>query len=192
MTSQYSFIPAIRIKFCLQFFYTIGIIKNKTRNFGGINLNLNIVLYQPEIPHNTGNIGRTCVLTNSKLHLIKPLGFLIDDKHLKRAGMDYWKYVDVTYYDSFEHFMEVNKGARIYLSTTKAENLYTEVEYKQGDFIMFGRESSGVPDSVRDVLKDTLIRIPMVETSDRSLNLSNTVSIVAYEALRQMGFPNMK
>ncbi len=161
-------------------------------SFGGIALNLNIVLYQPEIPYNTGNIGRTCVLTNSRLHLIKPLGFLIDDKHLKRAGMDYWKLVDVVYYDSFEHFLEVNKGARVYLSTTKASKFYTEVEYKQGDFIMFGRESSGVPDSVRDVFKDTLIRIPMVETTERSLNLSNTVSIVAYEALRQMGFPNMK
>lgn len=155
-------------------------------------MNLNIVLYQPEIPQNTGNIGRTCLLTNSKLHLIKPLGFEINDKQLKRAGLDYWNKLDVKYYDSFEDFLEQNKNKRIFLSTTKANKLYCEVEYKPGDFIMFGRESSGVPQYIRDILKDYLIRIPMIESSDRSLNLSNSVSIVAYEALKQMGFPNMK
>lgn len=155
-------------------------------------MNLNIVLYQPEIPQNTGNIGRTCVLTNSRLHLIKPLGFTIDDKQLKRAGLDYWPKLQVVYYENFEEFFDKNKNNRIFLSTTKAEKIYSEVKYEQGDFIMFGRESSGVPQYIRDVLKDTMIRVPMVEDSERSLNLSNTVSIVAYEALKQMGFPNMR
>lgn len=155
-------------------------------------MNLNIVLFQPEIPQNTGNIGRTCVLTNSTLHLIKPLGFLIDDKHLRRAGMDYWPQLDVVCYDSFEEFYDKNKDKKIFISTTKAKKLYNEVEYKQGDFIMFGRESSGVPQYIRDMFGDTLIKIPMIETTDRSLNLSNSAAIVMYEALRQMNFPGMK
>ncbi|MCX7903766.1 MAG: tRNA (uridine(34)/cytosine(34)/5-carboxymethylaminomethyluridine(34)-2'-O)-methyltransferase TrmL [Caloramator sp.] len=155
-------------------------------------MNLNIVLYQPEIPQNTGNIGRTCVLTNSSLHLIKPLGFLLTDKYLKRAGMDYWKDLDVHYYESFEEFYEQHKGKRIFLSTTRGSKLYTDVQYKEGDFIIFGRESSGVPDYIRELLKDNLIRIPMVETTDRSLNLSNSAAIIMFEALRQLGFPNMK
>jgi tRNA (cytidine/uridine-2'-O-)-methyltransferase len=155
-------------------------------------MNFNIVLYQPEIPQNTGNIGRTCVLTNSKLHLIKPLGFEINDKQLKRSGLDYWKDLDVTYYESFEQFYEINKDKTIYLSTTKANKNYSEVSYKQGDFIMFGRESSGVPSDVRELFVDTSIKIPMLETSDRSLNLSNSASIIVYEALRQIGFPKMK
>lgn len=155
-------------------------------------MNLNIVLYQPEIPQNTGNIGRTCVLTNSSLHLIKPLGFLLTDKYLKRAGMDYWKDLDVHYYESFEDFYEKHKGKRMFLSTTRGEKLYTEVQYNKGDFIIFGRESSGVPDYIRDLLKANLIRIPMVETTDRSLNLSNSAAIIMFEALRQIGFPNMK
>lgn len=155
-------------------------------------LNLNIVLYQPEIPQNTGNIGRTCVLTNSSLHLIKPLGFLLTDKYLKRAGMDYWKDLDVHYYESFEEFYEKHKGKRMFLSTTRGAKFYTDVQYKEGDFIIFGRESSGVPDYIRELLKDNLIRIPMVETTDRSLNLSNSAAIIMFEALRQLGFPNMK
>lgn len=155
-------------------------------------MNLNIVLYQPEIPQNTGNIGRTCVLTNSKLHLIKPLGFEVNDKQLRRAGMDYWKQLDVVYYDSFEEFFNINGHNRIYLSTTRAAFNYSEVNYNKGDFILFGRESSGVAQNIRDIFKDTAIKIPMIETSDRSLNLSNSVSIVAYEALRQFGFPGMK
>lgn len=152
--------------------------------------NLNIVLYQPEIPQNTGNIARTCVLTNSSLHLIKPLGFSLDEKHLKRAGLDYWKDLKLTIYESYEEFMEINQGKRIFLASTHAEKLYTEVQYEEGDFIMFGRESSGVPQSVHEAIEG--IRTPMLDTSTRSLNLSNTVSIIAYEALRQMGFPNMK
>lgn len=155
-------------------------------------MNLNIVLYQPEIPQNTGNIGRTCVLTDSSLHLIKPLGFSTDDKHLKRAGMDYWSHLDVHYYESFEEFYEIHKDKRIFLSTTKAKNYYCDYEYKKGDFIMFGRESSGVLNSIREIFKDRMIKIPMLNTSDRSLNLSNSAAIVMYEALRQIDFPKMK
>lgn len=155
-------------------------------------MNLNIVLYQPEIPQNTGNIGRTCVLTNSRLHLIKPLGFSVSDKYLRRSGMDYWKYLDVVYYESFEEFYKLNGNQRIYLSTTKAKKFYTEVNYTKGDFIMFGRESSGVTDDIRELFKETMIKIPMIETTERSLNLSNSAAIIAYEALRQIGFENMK
>lgn len=153
-------------------------------------MNLNIVLYQPEIPQNTGNIARTCVLTNSTLHLIKPLGFSLDEKHLKRAGLDYWKYLDIKIYESYEEFMSINKGKRMFLSSTHAAQLYTEVKYEEGDFIMFGRESSGVPENVHKDIEG--IRTPMIQTTTRSLNLSNTVAIVAYEALRQMNFPGMK
>jgi tRNA (cytidine/uridine-2'-O-)-methyltransferase len=155
-------------------------------------MNLNIVLYQPEIPQNTGNIGRTCVLTNSRLHLIKPLGFSLDEKQLKRAGLDYWPMLDVTLYESFDELREKYKDSTFYFSTTKAHKFYHEVKYKEGDFIVFGRESSGLPDSIRDREPDNCIRVPMVKTSTRSLNLSNTVSIIVYEALRQIDFPNMK
>ncbi|MGL5615001.1 MAG: tRNA (cytidine(34)-2'-O)-methyltransferase [Sarcina sp.] len=153
-------------------------------------VNLNIVLYQPEIPQNTGNIGRTCVLTNSKLHLIKPLGFSLDEKQVRRSGLDYWSQLNLEVHESYEEFMKKYGNERIFLASTHAENFHSEAEYKQGDFIMFGRESSGVPEDVHNALMG--VRIPMIETSDRSLNLSNTVSIVAYEALRQIGFPNMK
>lgn len=155
-------------------------------------MNLNIVLYQSEIPQNTGNIGRSCVLTDSSLHLIKPLGFSTDDKHLKRAGMDYWPQLDVHYYESFEEFYEIHKDKRIFLATTKAKSYYCDFKYNKGDFIMFGRESSGVPDSIRRIFKDSMIKIPMLDTSDRSLNLSNSAAIVMYEALKQMDFPKMK
>lgn len=153
-------------------------------------MNLNIVLYQPEIPQNTGNIARTCVLTDSKLHLIKPLGFDIDEKHVRRAGLDYWKYLNLEIHESYEAFMEKYKNERIFLSSTHAGDYYSEITFEKGDFIMFGRESSGVPQSIHEVI--TGMRIPMIQSSTRSLNLSNTVSIVAYEALRQFGFPNMK
>lgn len=154
--------------------------------------NLNIVLFQPEIPQNTGNIARTCVLTNSKLHLVKPLGFSIDDKHLKRAGLDYWSDLDVTLYDSYEELRNKYKDATFYFSTTHGKNYYEDVKFKQGDFIIFGRESCGLPDSIRESDPKRCIRVPMVKTSLRSLNLSNTVAIAAYEALRQFDFPNMK
>lgn len=154
--------------------------------------NLNIVLFQPEIPQNTGNIARTCVLTNCKLHLIKPLGFTIDEKSVKRAGLDYWKDLDITIYESFEELREKNKKANFYFSTTKAIHYYDEVKFNQGDFIIFGRESSGLPDYIRDSDPERCIRVPMLKTSARSLNISNTVGIVVYEALRQIEFPNMK
>lgn len=155
-------------------------------------MNLNIVLHEPEIPQNTGNIARTCVLTNSRLHLIKPLGFQLSDKYLKRAGLDYWKYLDISIYESFEELREKYKDSAFYYSTTKAKKFYNQVSYKKGDFIVFGKETKGLPDHIRSMEPDNLIRVPMVETTTRSLNLSNTVSIVAYEALRQMGFPYMK
>jgi len=155
-------------------------------------VNLNIVLFQPEIPQNTGNIGRTCVLTDCKLHLIKPLGFSLEEKQLKRAGLDYWPYLDVEIHESYEALREKYKEETFYYSTTKSSKFYSEVQYKKGDFIIFGRESSGLPDSVRDSDPERCIRVPMVSSSTRSLNLSNTVAIMTYEALRQIGFPEMK
>ncbi|AQR97547.1 tRNA (cytidine(34)-2'-O)-methyltransferase [Clostridium saccharoperbutylacetonicum] len=153
-------------------------------------MNLNIVLYQPEIPQNTGNIARTCVLTNSKLHLIKPLGFEINEKQVKRAGLDYWKDLDLEIHESYDEFMKKYGDKKIYLSTTHAEAHFDEICFQEGDFIMFGRETCGVPEEVH---KENIgFRIPMIKSSTRSLNLSNTVAIVAYEALRQIGFPNMK
>lgn len=154
--------------------------------------NLNIVLFQPEIPQNTGNIARTCVLTNCKLHLIKPLGFTIDEKSVRRAGLDYWKDLDITIYESYEELREKYKESNFYFSTTKATHYYDEVKFNHGDFIIFGRESSGLPDYIRDTDPERCIRVPMLKTSDRSLNISNTVGIVIYEALRQIEFPNMK
>jgi len=155
-------------------------------------MNLNIVLFQPEIPQNTGNIGRTCVLTDCKLHLIKPLGFSLEEKQLKRAGLDYWPYLDLELYDSYEELREKYKDSTFYFSTTKASNFYTDVKYKEGDFIVFGRESSGLPGIVRDSDPNRCIKVPMISSTTRSLNLSNTVAIVAYEALRQIGFKDMK
>lgn len=157
------------------------------------NSNLNIVLFEPEIPQNTGNIGRTCVLTNCKLHLIKPLGFTLDNKQVKRAGLDYWPELNIEIHDSFDHMISKYPEARIFLSTTKDTKYHhDEVSYKEGDFIVFGRESSGLPDYIRDRYVENRIRVPMIETSTRSLNLSNTVAIVVYEALRQLGYPRMK
>ena len=153
-------------------------------------MNLNIVLYQPEIPQNTGNIARTCVLTNSTLHLIKPMKFKIDDKQVKRAGLDYWSELKLEMHESYEDFMEKYGDKKIYLATTHGGEHYDEVSFKEGDFIMFGRESAGVPEEVHQAHEG--IRVPMIKTSTRSLNLSNTVAIIAYEALRQIGFPEMK
>lgn len=155
-------------------------------------MNLNIVLFEPEIPQNTGNIARTCVLTNCKLHLIKPLGFSLDEKHLKRAGLDYWEYLDLAVYESYDELREKYKESTFYFSSTHAKNFYSEVEFKDGDFIVFGKESAGLPDRIRESDSERCIRVPMINTTTRSLNLSNTVSIVVYEALRQMDFPNMK
>ena len=153
-------------------------------------LNFNIVLYQPEIPQNTGNIARTCVLTDSKLHLIKPLGFELDEKHLRRAGLDYWKDLNLEVHDSYEDFINKYGSEKIFLASTHGGENYDEVSFKTGDFIMFGKESAGAPKEIHEAHEN--IRIPMIKSSTRSLNLSNTVAIVAYEALRQIGFPNMK
>lgn len=151
---------------------------------------LNIVLFEPEIPANTGNIGRTCVATNTRLHLIEPLGFRLDEKSLKRAGMDYWKDLDVTTYIDFNDFMEKNPNAKIYMATTKAPNVYTDVAYEPDCYIMFGKESAGIPEEILVQHKEESIRIPMAGDI-RSLNLSNSVAIVLYEALRQNNFENM-
>ena len=151
---------------------------------------LNIVLFEPEIPANTGNIGRTCVATNTRLHLIEPLGFRLDEKSLKRAGMDYWKDLDVTTYIDYQDFMERNPGVKIYMATTKSPNLYTDVHYEPDCYIMFGKESAGIPEEILIHHKEDSIRIPMVGDI-RSLNLGNSVAIVLYGALRQNGFAGM-
>ena len=151
---------------------------------------LNIVLFEPEIPANTGNIGRTCVATGTRLHLIEPLGFRLNEKSIKRAGMDYWEHLDVTRYMNFEEFLEKNPGAKIYMATTKGQHVYTEVNYEPDCYIMFGKESAGIPEEILVHHKEDSIRIPMVGEI-RSLNLSNSVAIVLYEALRQNGFENM-
>ena len=151
---------------------------------------MNIVLFEPEIPANTGNIGRTCVATGTRLHLIRPLGFRLDEKSLKRAGMDYWKDLDVTTYVNFDEFLEKNPGAKLYMATTKAKHVYTEVAYEPDCYIMFGKESAGIPEEILVDNEDTCIRIPMIGDI-RSLNLSNSVAIVLYEALRQHNFSHM-
>lgn len=148
---------------------------------------MNIVLHQPEIPQNTGNIGRTCVATDTALHLIRPLGFSTDDKTLKRAGMDYWKDLKVYYYDNFEDFLLKNPNARLIMATTKARRTYCDIGYGENDFIMFGSEGSGIPEEILLKYKESCVRIPMIGDY-RSLNLSNSVAIVLYEALRQQGF----
>ena len=152
---------------------------------------LNIVLFEPEIPSNTGNIGRTCVATGSRLHLIEPLGFKLNEKALKRAGMDYWKDLDVTTYINYEDFLEKNPGAKIYMASTKAPNLYTEVDYEPDCYIMFGKESGGIPEEILLEHQETAIRIPML-LDTRSLNLANSVAIVLYEALRHNQFEQMQ
>ena len=151
---------------------------------------INIVLFEPEIPANTGNIGRTCVATGARLHLIEPLGFRLDEKSLRRAGMDYWKDLDVTTYIDFNDFLEKNPNAKIYMATTKAPNVYTDVAYEPDCYIMFGKESAGIPEEILVNHKEESIRIPMVGDI-RSLNLGNSVAIVLYEALRQNNFENM-
>ncbi len=152
---------------------------------------MNIVLFQPEIPANTGNIGRTCVATGTKLHLIEPLGFQLNRKAIQRAGMDYWEHLEVTRYVNFDEFLMKNPDSRIYMATTKAKHTYTEVSYKENDYIMFGKESAGIPEEILVNHEKTCIRIPMMNDI-RSLNLANSVAIVLYEALRQTDFQEMK
>ena len=152
---------------------------------------LNIVLLEPEIPSNTGNIGRTCVAAGARLHLIEPLGFRLNEKSIRRAGMDYWEHLDVTRYIDYQDFLEKNPGARIYMATTKARRLYTDVKYEDGCYIMFGKESAGIPEEILLQNQERAVRIPML-SDIRSLNLANSVAIVLYEALRQHGFDHMQ
>ena len=144
------------------------------------------------MPQNVGNIGRTCVLTGAKLHLIKPYMFDLSGKAIRRAGMDYWKYLNLEIHGDIYEFLDKYGDQKIYLATTHGSVPYTEVTYEDNSFIIFGKESSGLPDFVHEKYPNTAIRVPMIETSERSLTLSNTVAIVTYEALRQQGFPNMK
>lgn len=154
---------------------------------------LHVVLVNPEIPPNTGNIARTCAATGSVLHLVKPLGFDISEKAVRRAGLDYWKHVEIHVHESLDEFMEEYEGHRMFLSTTKGGKRHDEVSYKDGDMILFGRETAGLPRDFIEEHKENAIRIPMShETELRSLNLSNAAAIVVYEALRQLGFPNLK
>ncbi|MCI8667077.1 MAG: tRNA (cytidine(34)-2'-O)-methyltransferase [Dorea sp.] len=152
---------------------------------------LNIVLHEPEIPANTGNIGRTCVAAGARLHLIEPLGFKLSEKNLKRAGMDYWDKLDVTTYIDYSDFLERNPGAKLYMATTKAPKLYTEVCYEPDCYIMFGKESAGIPEEILVNHKEECIRIPMLGDI-RSLNLGNSAAVILYEALRQNGFAGME
>ena len=154
---------------------------------------MNIVLHEPEIPQNTGNISRTCAVTHSKLHLIKPLGFSVEDRYLKRSGLDYWQFLDVSYYENFEDFLEKNPDCigKLYMATTKARHIYTEVAYEPDGYLMFGKESAGIPEEILVKYEDYCMRIPM-EYNIRSLNLSNSVAIVLYEALRQHQFAQME
>ena len=152
---------------------------------------LNIVLFEPEMPLNTGNIGRTCVITGCRLHLIEPLGFQLSSKMIKRAGLDYWDRLDVTRYMDYGDFLDRNPGARIFYATTKGKHRYTDVTYRDGDYIMFGKESAGIPEEILVEHPETCIRIPMLP-EERSLNLANSVAIVTYEALRQLDFPGLE
>lgn len=152
---------------------------------------LNIVLFEPEIPANTGNIGRTCVATGTRLHLIEPLGFRLTEKAIRRAGMDYWEHLDVTRYIDYQDFLDRNPGAKIYMATTKARKLYTDVRYEEDCYLMFGKESGGIPEEILLQNRETAVRIPMLEEI-RSLNLANSVAIVLYEALRQNHFDHMQ
>ena len=152
---------------------------------------LNIVLLEPEIPANTGNIGRTCVAAGARLHLIEPLGFSLSEKALKRAGMDYWKSLDVTTYIDYQDFLDRNPGAKIYMATTKAQKVYTEAAYEPYCYIMFGKESAGIPEEILVENKENCVRIPMIGDI-RSLNLGKSAAIILYEALRQNGFKGME
>ncbi|MGL4738769.1 MAG: tRNA (uridine(34)/cytosine(34)/5-carboxymethylaminomethyluridine(34)-2'-O)-methyltransferase TrmL [Cellulosilyticaceae bacterium] len=152
---------------------------------------MHIVLHEPEIPQNTGNIARTCAATGATLHLIEPLGFSIDEKQVKRAGLDYWELLDVRTYKNFEEFLELNHHPKIYMATTKSKQTYADVQYEEDAYIMFGKESAGIPEEILLNYKETSVRIPM-RMEARSLNLSNSVSIILYEALRQNAFSHLK
>ncbi len=152
-------------------------------------MSMNVVLVEPEIPHNTGAIGRTCYITGTRLHLVRPLGFFVDERSLRRSGLDYWEQLDVSYYDNFDHFLAENKDAAIFCATTKARMRHTDVTYPDNAYLVFGKESAGLP---LDIIKRyTSVRVPMREDT-RSLNLSVSAGIMLYEALRQNGFPGLR
>lgn len=154
---------------------------------------MNIVLVEPEIPGNTGSIARTCAATSSKLHLVRPLGFSIEDKYLKRAGLDYWPLVDITYYDSIDEVLEKHSSATFHFLTTKAKHSYADASFGPDDFLVFGKETKGLPEDLIDANQESCFRIPMVDLKEaRSLNLSNAACIVLYEALRQNGFEGLR
>lgn len=152
---------------------------------------LNIVLLEPEIPANTGNIGRTCVAAGARLHLIEPMGFQVNEKQVRRAGLDYWDKLDYRIYDSYRDFLLKNRGAKIYMATTKARRTYCDISYEDGCYIMFGKESAGIPEEILIEHEETAVRIPMFEDI-RSLNLGNSVAVILYEALRQQGFRGLE
>ena len=151
---------------------------------------LNIVLLNPEIPNNTGNIGRVCLASGSKLHLIKPLGFEINDKRLKRAGVDYWQHLEVIYYDDFDDFLSKNPKGKLYFFSSHAAKTVWDLKFDQNDFLIFGKESVGLPESITDLYRDNCYKIPLYSPKIRSLNLANAVSIVVYEGLRQLEVNN--
>lgn len=153
-------------------------------------MSINIVLHEPEIPQNTGNIARTCAATGSRLHIIKPMGFEIDDKKLKRAGLDYWQYLDITYYENLEEFFEKNSGEFFYY-TTKALHTHSEISYPDNCYLLFGKETRGLPEELLLKNPERCVRIPMLGEI-RSLNLSNSVAIAVYEALRQWDYPELQ
>ncbi len=153
---------------------------------------VHIVLIEPEIPQNTGNISRSCAVTNTSLHLVGKLGFSTDDKHLRRAGLDYWHLLDIHYHDSFEELAKNYPDSQFFLASTKAEKRHTDVKFGPNDFIVFGKETAGIPQELLDRYKDTCIRIPMLKNPKaRSLNLGNSVAVILYEALRQIDFPEL-
>ena len=153
---------------------------------------LNIVLVEPQIPQNTGNIARTCAATGAKLHLVEPMGFRVDDAKLKRAGLDYWHLLDITYYDNLDDFFEKNKGGKFFYFSTKATKIYSQVEYPDNCYLVFGKETAGLPEELLFNNPESCVRLPMINNSAaRSLNLSNTVAIGAYEVLRQWNFPEL-
>ena len=151
---------------------------------------VNIVLVEPEIPQNCGNIARTCAATRSRLHLVRPLGFDISDRAVKRAGLDYWPMVDITVYDGLDEFLQKHGGDELWLATTKAPKSYHEVRYADGCWLVFGKETAGLPEFLRERYRDRCVRIPM-RPDARSLNLANSVAVICYEALRQQGFPEL-
>lgn len=154
---------------------------------------LNIVLLEPEIPQNTGNIARTCVVTNTTLHIIGPTGFSMEEKQLKRAGLDYWELLDLRYYDSYKEFLEKNPDAKLYYATTKTDSFHSDILYEEDCYIMFGKETAGIPIEILNNNKENCIRIPMLNIEKaRSLNLANSVAIVVYEVLKQWDYPGMR